>query len=52
MYFDPGFGSMVIQALLAALATCGAVFILFRDKIKAFFSKKKVSKKQEEKNNV
>jgi hypothetical protein len=51
MYFDPGFGSMVVQALLAALATCGTLLVLFRDKIKLFFSKKKVDKKYEDKKN-
>ncbi len=41
MYLDPGFGSMLIQILIAALAGFGAAFAIFRTKIRAFFSKKK-----------
>ncbi len=47
MYLDPGFGSMLIQILIAALAGLGAVFAIFRAKIAAFFNKKKAGAKQE-----
>lgn len=41
MYLDPGFGSMIIQVVIAAIATCGVVFMMMKSKIKAFFSKRK-----------
>jgi len=40
MYFDPGFGSMLIQALLATVAACGSFFFIFRGKVKSLFNKK------------
>jgi hypothetical protein len=39
MYLDPGFGSMLIQALIGAIAVIGSSFFLFRQKIRAFFKK-------------
>ena len=48
MYFDPGSGSIIIQILLAALATISTVFVAFKSKIVAFFSKKK-NKKEDKK---
>ncbi len=33
MYLDPGFGSMVIQAIVAAVAAVSAYFLIFRKKI-------------------
>ena len=44
MYFDPGTGSIIIQVLLAALATMGTFLIAFKTKIKALFSRKKAKK--------
>ena len=41
MYLDPGFGSMVIQLLVASIAAAVAFIGIFRQKITAFFSKKK-----------
>ena len=34
MYLDPGFGSMVIQIVIAGIAAMGAGFFMFRQKIK------------------
>jgi len=41
MYLDPGFGSMLIQVLVASLVAAGAMLGIFRHKVIAFFSKKK-----------
>jgi len=41
MYFDPGFGSMIIQVLIAGVAACGAMLIVFKKRIKDFFAKRK-----------
>lgn len=49
MYFDPGSGSIIIQILLAALATISTVFVAFKSKIVAFFSKKKNKKEDKKK---
>jgi uncharacterized protein (DUF2062 family) len=46
MYLDPGFGSMVIQALIASLAAVATIFGIFRTKIMAFFKKGKKSTKE------
>ena len=43
MYLDPGFGSMLIQVLVASLAAAGAMIGIFRNRIKAFFSRNKKS---------
>jgi hypothetical protein len=43
MYLDPGFGSMLIQALVASLAAAGALIGIFWSKIRAFFSRGKKS---------
>lgn len=40
MYLDPGFGSMLIQVVVALIAACGAYFIIAKDKIGLFFKKK------------
>lgn len=34
MYLDPGFGSMVIQIVIAGIAAMGTGFFMFRQKIK------------------
>ena len=51
MYFDPGTGSLIIQLLLAAIASIGAFFAIFKSKIKRLFKKDKVDKKKEDKHN-
>ena len=50
MYFDPGTGSLIIQMLLACFAGIASFFVLFKNNVKAFFSKKKkekIDKKEE-----
>ncbi len=37
MYFDPGTGSLIIQLLVAGVASLGAFFALFKNKIKNIF---------------
>jgi len=41
MYLDPGFGSMLIQALVASLAALAVGVGIFRHKIMSLFNKKK-----------
>jgi hypothetical protein len=41
MYLDPGFGSMLIQALVGLIAVAGTSFYMFRQKIKAFLLNRK-----------
>ncbi len=41
MYFDPGIGSLIIQALIGIVAVCGGYLAFTKSKIKAFFSKNK-----------
>ena len=41
MYFDPGTGSLIIQALLACFAGITSFFVLFKNNIKSFFVKNK-----------
>lgn len=41
MYLDPGFGSMIIQVIVAAFAACGMCLAIFRNRIKALFQRKK-----------
>ena len=41
MYLDPGFGSMLIQAVVAVIAAGGAYLLLFRKNIQNFFKKKR-----------
>ena len=33
MYFDPGTGSMLVQIIVAAIASVGAVFFAFKNSI-------------------
>jgi NADH:ubiquinone oxidoreductase subunit 5 (subunit L)/multisubunit Na+/H+ antiporter MnhA subunit len=51
MYLDPGFGSMLIQALIGLIAVAGSSLYLFRQKIKAFFSKPKKNEDNHEQTN-
>ncbi|MGI6172964.1 MAG: hypothetical protein ACOYI8_03590 [Christensenellales bacterium] len=41
MYLDPGFGSMIVQFVIAAIAVCGGYLVIFRKKVAAFFRKNK-----------
>jgi hypothetical protein len=41
MYLDPGFGSMLIQVLVASFAALAAMLGIFRAKIIAFFKRSK-----------
>lgn len=46
MYLDPGFGGMLLQAIVGLVAVGGAIVFSFRRKIKELFTGKK-GKKQE-----
>jgi hypothetical protein len=50
MYLDPGFGGMLLQAVVAIVAVGGAIIFSFRRKIKELFTKNKKGngKKQEQ----
>lgn len=56
MYLDPGFGSMLIQVLIAGLAVAGATLGIFRHKLLLFFKKNKElndnKDMQEDKNDI
>jgi len=41
MYLDPGFGGMLLQAIVAIVAVGGAIMFSFRRKIKELFTKNK-----------
>ena len=43
-YIDPGSGSIILQALLGALAAAGATVSIYWNKFKNFFKKKKKKK--------
>ena len=51
MYFDPGTGSLIIQLLLAAIASIGAFFAIFKNRIKRIYKKEGKDQKKEEKQN-
>lgn len=44
MYFDPGTGSLIVQLILAAMASFTSFCIAFRVNIKNFFIKLKEKK--------
>ena len=46
-YLDPNTGSMIIQAIIAGLATLGFTFNLWKDKVISFFKKEKGKNKNE-----
>jgi len=48
MYLDPGFGSMVIQMLIAAIAVGGVMLFTLRQKIANFFKQRKRKENSEE----
>lgn len=37
MYFDPGTGSMIIQAIIAGIAGVGAILFTFKTNVVTFF---------------
>lgn len=41
MYFDPGTGSLLIQAIIASIAVLGGYFAVAKTKLKNVFTKKK-----------
>ena len=41
MYFDPGTGSLIVQLLVAGIASIGAFFVLFKNKLVAIVKKEK-----------
>ena len=41
MYLDPGFGGMLLQAIVVIAAVGGTIVFSFRKKIKELFSKNK-----------
>lgn len=41
MYFDPGIGSLIIQAAIAMLAVLGGYFAIAKTKLKNWFRKNK-----------
>lgn len=41
MYLDPGFGSMLIQAVIAVIAAGGAYLLMFRKRLAGFFKGKR-----------
>lgn len=47
MYFDPGTGSLIIQLLVAGVASVGAFFVVFKNKLRHLFSKKDKEQKDE-----
>ena len=48
MYLDPGFGSMLIQFVVAGIAVVGAYLFIIRSKIKMLFSRKKGASEETE----
>lgn len=47
MYLDPGFGSMLIQLLVAGFAVLGGFFVAFRRKLKKYFKKGRVEENED-----
>lgn len=45
MYLDPGFGSMVVQVVVAAIAGCGVVLYSIRRKLRSLFAGKREDRK-------
>ena len=41
MYFDPGMGSLIIQALIASLAVVGGYLAATKSRLKNFFTRKR-----------
>lgn len=51
MYLDPGFGSMIIQVIIAFIAAFGAYIVIIRKKIYSFVFRKKPNINGEEMKN-
>lgn len=49
-YIDPGSGSIILQALLGALAAIGASISIYWSKFKNFFKRKKKIEKDKKEN--
>ena len=49
-YIDPGTGSIILQALIGALAAAGAAISIYWSKVKSFFLKKKKNEKKDSTN--
>ena len=49
-YLDPGTGSIILQALLGALAAIGASISIYWSKFKNFFKRKKKIEKDKKEN--
>lgn len=52
LYFDPGLGAMLVQALIAAAASVIVFSKNVKDKIQNFFSNKKVEKPDQDSINI
>ena len=52
MYFDPGTGSLIIQLIVAGIASIGAFFALFRNRINGLFHKDPKETKEKPKRKV
>ena len=48
MYLDPGFGSMLIQIIIAGFAGCSVVLYSMRGKLRSFFKKDSIEDKETE----
>ncbi len=46
LYIDPGLGSMLLQAAVAGIAAAGIFLISFRNKIAAWFKRRKNAKSE------
>lgn len=47
MYFDPGTGSLIIQLLVAGIASVGAFFALFKKKLVSILKKDEKDQKND-----
>lgn len=50
MYLDPGFGSMIIQLVVALFAGAGAILLVAKNKVKNIFKKKDKNEQTPEEN--
>ncbi len=48
-YLDPGTGSIILQALVGAIAAVSSYFYFYKKKVKDFFKKFKKNKKEHQK---
>ncbi len=51
MYLDPGFGSMLIQVIVAVIAAAGAYLLIFKKSIAGFFQRLRGGKQSAESKN-